>query len=286
MGIRALLSNIDQEVTVNPEKVVKELSRAVAEIPVEAVEVNPFQPRKDFDPDALQELADSIRQHGLIQPITVRRVEEGRYQLISGERRLRASRIAGLAQVPAYVRIANDQEMLEMALIENIQREDLNAIEIANTYQRLLEECHLTHENLSGRVGKKRSTVTNYLRLLKLPPDIQSAIKNDLLSMGHARALASVEDIALQLTLYKKVIAEGLSVRAVEDLIASYTRSQQKGKKSSGELPDDLRRIQGEFSAFFGAKVQLKRQNNGAGMIVIKFADDSELNRLLDQIAN
>lgn len=286
LGIRALLSNIDQEVTVNPEKVIKELSRGVAEIPLEAVEVNPFQPRKDFDMDALQELADSLKQHGLIQPITVRRLEEGKYQLISGERRLRASKLAGLKEVPAYIRIANDQEMLEMALIENIQREDLNAIEIANTYQRLLEECSLTHENLSGRVGKKRSTVTNYLRLLKLPPDIQSAIKNDLLTMGHARALASVEDLALQLTLYKKVISEGLSVRAVEELISAYTRGKNNDKKEKQRLSDDLRKIQDDFSSFFGTKVQLKRQNNGKGQIVIKFNNDSELNRILDQLPN
>ncbi len=286
LGIRALLSNIDQEVTVNPEKVIKELSRGVAEIALESVEVNPFQPRKDFDMDALQELADSLKQHGLIQPITVRRLEEGKYQLISGERRLRASKIAGLKEVPAYIRIANDQEMLEMALIENIQREDLNAIEIANTYQRLLEECSLTHENLSGRVGKKRSTVTNYLRLLKLPPDIQSAIKNDLLTMGHARALASVEDLALQLTLYKKVISEGLSVRAVEELISAYTRGKNNDKKEKQRLSDDLRKIQDDFSAFFGTKVQMKRQNNGKGQIVIKFNNDSELNRILDQLPN
>lgn len=284
LGIRALLNNIDQEVNENPEKVVKELTRQVVMVSPGTVEVNPFQPRKDFDGEALRELSDSIRIHGLIQPITVRRMSEGHYQLITGERRLRASSLAGLPEIPAYIRIANDQEMLEMALIENIQREDLNAIEIANTYQRLLEECNLTHENLSGRVGKKRSTVTNYLRLLKLPPDIQAAVKSDRLTMGHARALASVDNLALQLTLFKKCLAEGLSVRGVEELIASYSKTKTKENPPKTTISGEVRRVQDAFSAFFGTKVVLKRENSGKGQIVIKFNSDAELHRIFDNI--
>ncbi|MEL6866667.1 MAG: ParB/RepB/Spo0J family partition protein, partial [Bacteroidota bacterium] len=191
-GIRALLSNIDHGSSNEgpQEDVVRTLSNTIATIPLNSIEVNPGQPRIEFDEEALQELSESIKVHGLIQPITVRRLNEQTYQLISGERRMRASKIAGLKEVPAYIRLANDQEMLEMALIENIQREDLNAIEVANSYQRLIEECELTHEALSERVGKNRSSVTNYLRLLKLPPDVQSAIKEQKISMGHARALA------------------------------------------------------------------------------------------------
>lgn len=284
LGIRALLNNIEQEVNQNPEKVVKELSHSVAMIPVEAIEVNPFQPRKEFEPEALQELAESLKVHGLIQPITVRRLDDKNYQLISGERRLRASKIAGLVEVPAYIRIANDQEMLEMALVENIQREELNSIEIAITYQRLMDECNLTHENLSDRVGKKRSTVTNYMRLLKLPPEIQQSIKKGQLTMGHARALVGVDDIALQLMLYKTIIKDQLSVRDVEELIRKYAESKDKKKKTGATLSDDLRKVQDTLSAFFGTKVLLKRQNDGKGQIIVNFQSDLDLNRILDQI--
>lgn len=282
-GIRALLGNIDAEVKEDPIRVTKELVGSVAVLEIEMIEVNPFQPRKDFDPVALEELSTSIRTYGLIQPITVRRMSENVYQLISGERRFRASRLAGLTQIPAYIRIAeNDQEMLEMALVENIQREDLNAIEVAISYQRLIDECSLTHEVMSDRVGKKRSTVTNYLRLLKLPPDIQQGIKNGQVSMGHARALAGVNDIALQQMLFQKVKNEGLSVREIEDLISKYSESKAKAKKPSAKVPEAYRAVQDTLSSFFGTKIQLKTKGGGKGSIVINFSSDDELNRILD----
>ena len=221
LGIRALLTNIDNEVQKDSVSVVKELAHSIAMIPLDQIEVNPFQPRHDFDPAALEELADSIRIHGLIQPVTVRMLTTNAYQLISGERRLRASKLAGITEVPAYIRIANDQALLEMALIENIQREDLNAIEVAISFQRLKEECSLTDEQLAERTGKtkSRSTITNYLRLLRLSPEIQQAIKDKKLTMGHAKALAGVEDFAWQSTLFRQTISDDLSVRALEKLI-------------------------------------------------------------------
>lgn len=283
LGIRALLTHIDEEVALDQEKVVKELAHSVAMIPLEEIEVNPFQPRNEFDQEALEELADSIRVHGLIQPLTVRRLAHNAYQLISGERRLRASRMAGLTEIPAYIRIANDQEMLEMALIENIQRENLNAIEIAITYQRLKEECQLTDENLAERVGKKRPTITNHLRLLKLPPDIQSAIKEKKLSMGHARALTGIEDYALRDSLFRQTLKEELSVRALENLITAY--NEPKPKKKTAQLPDDFDQVQQQFRSFFGTKkVSLKLQGQGKGQIQIAFHSVQELNELLDRI--
>lgn len=287
-GIRTLLGNpgkLEQAVQENPQEVVRELTGNVAMLPIAQIETNPFQPRTEFDQQALEELATSIRVHGLIQPVTVRRLHDKAYQLISGERRFRASQLAGLKEIPAYVRIADDQQMLEMALIENIQREDLNAVEVAISYQRLIDECNLTHDSLSDRVGKQRSTITNYLRLLRLPPEVQRAIKERKLTMGHARALAGVDNIALQLTLYRQIIEEDLSVRAVESLIAGY-QSERNGKKpkSDSRLPEHLRNIQDQFSSFFGAKVQLKRDDKGKGQLVVNFGNDSELNRLIDLI--
>lgn len=283
-GIRALLGNIDAQVKEDPIRVSKELAGSVAMLDINTIEVNPFQPRKDFDPVALEELSNSIKTYGLIQPITVRRMSENAYQLISGERRFRASRMAGITEIPAYIRLAdNDQEMLEMALVENIQREDLNAIEVAISYQRLIDECSLTHEVMSDRVGKKRSTVTNYLRLLKLPPEIQQGIKNGQVSMGHARALAGVNDIALQLMLFQKVKNEGLSVREIEDLIAKYSDSKDKSKKAGGaKLSAEYKSVQDALSSFFGTKIQLKAKGSGKGSIVINFNSDDELNRILD----
>ncbi len=285
-GIRALLSNIDKQVEENPEQLVKELASNTAMIDINAIEVNPFQPRKEFEQGPLEELSESIKVHGLIQPITLRRMGDNRYQLVSGERRLRASKLAGLKEVPAYVRIIdNDQDMLEMALIENIQREDLNAVEIAFTYQRLIDECKLTHEKLSARVGKNRSSVTNYLRLLKLPPDIQQALKQRRISMGHARALVGVEDLALQLMLLKQITSEDLSVRAVEEIIRSY--NQPAGKvpsKSKNALPAEYLSVQDNLRKHLGSKVLLKRKSTGAGQIVINFSSDGDLNRLLDLI--
>ncbi len=283
-GIRALLSNIEAEVNENPEMVVKELSHSVAMIKLDQIEVNPFQPRKEFDQENLAELAESLKVHGLIQPITVRRMARGEYQLISGERRLRASKLAGLKEVPAYIRVANDQEMLEMALVENIQREDLNAIEVAITYQRLLEECDLTHEGLSDRVGKKRSTVTNFLRLLKLPPVVQQALKERNISMGHARALAGMDDVAFQISLLSRIAEEGLSVRHVENIIRGY--NEPKKAKKTSDLPHEYVGVRDTLRTFFGSgKVQLKLSKSGkGGQIVIPFGSDSDLNEILDQL--
>ena len=284
LGIRALLSNMDEEVAKDQEKVVKELAHSVAMLPIGEIEVNPFQPRNDFDEEALQELAESIEVHGLIQPITVRRLNAGAYQLISGERRLRASKMANLTEVPAYIRIANDQEMLEMALVENIQREQLNAIEIAITYQRLKEECTLTDEQLAERVGKKRSTITNHLRLLKLPPDIQEAVKDQRLSMGHARELAGVEDFGLRNFLFQEVLKKGLSVRALENLKRSYSAPAAKKKKKES-LPDDYQTVQQHFRDFFGSRrVRLQLKEKGKGQIILPFNSVEELNQLLDRL--
>jgi ParB family transcriptional regulator, chromosome partitioning protein len=286
-GIAALLGNIEAEVNQGPEavkEVVRELSHSVAMIPIEQIEVNPWQPRYDFDEGALLELSDSIKIHGLIQPITVRRMASNQYQLISGERRLRASKMAQLVEIPAYVRIANDQEMLEMALVENIQREELNPIEVAYTYQRLIDECNLTHERLSERVAKNRSTVTNMLRLLKLPPELQQSIKDKRVTTGHAKVLVGITDIALQLMLHKRIIHEHLSVREVEEIARNYAQAQlkKKGGKPSTSVSEQYRPVLNSFNAFFGSKIQLKAKPNGSGMISIPFKSTDDLNRLMD----
>lgn len=285
LGIRALLSNMDDQETTTPKaEVVKELSHSVAMVPLSQIEVNPFQPRTEFDKESLEELSASIKVHGLIQPITLRRLGKEKYQLISGERRFRASQMAGLEEVPAYIRLANDQEMLEMALVENIQREDLNAVEIAITYQRLLDECKLTHESLSERVGKKRSSVTNYLRLLKLPPEIQESVREGEMSMGHARALAGVDQLPLQLMLYKKAVADKWSVRELEKQIQQYTISKKPAAKAgSRELPSDYKAVEDRFRKVFGSKkLQLKLKGEGKGQLIVPFNSTNELNRLLD----
>jgi len=289
-GIKTLLGNsakLEKAVLENPQEVVRELATTVALLPIEQIQANSGQPRQKFDKETLGELAASIAAHGIIQPITVRRLQDKEYQIISGERRFRASQLAGLKEIPAYVRLANDQELLEMALIENIQREDLNAWEVAISYGRLKEEFELTDEMLSTRVGKQRSTVTNYLRLLKFEgdEDIKRGLIEGKVSMGHARALAGVNDFALRNSLYHKIVAEDLSVRAVEALIASY-QENKKGKEPVADknLPPHLREIQDKFNAFFGGKVQLKRDEKGKGQLVVTFKNDAELNRLIDLI--
>ncbi|HZV71792.1 MAG TPA: ParB/RepB/Spo0J family partition protein [Saprospiraceae bacterium] len=291
-GIRALLTNIEERGTAPTVPELSELSRDTLEIPVDAIEINPFQPRKDFDEESLQELAQSIRVHGIIQPLTIRRMSEGSYQLIAGERRLRASKIAGLKSVPAYIRVANDQGMLEMAIVENIQRADLNAIEMAFSMQRLIDECKLTHEELSQRVGKQRSTVTNFLRLLKLPPQIQQALRKDEISMGHARSIASLEDISSQLMVLGEIMSKGLSVRETEKLVSKYldaapgkkkdTKSAPDKSKSSGKRPAELNQIQQHLRSLLGVQVELHYKENGIGNIQIPFKNDKELNYILD----
>ena len=257
---------------------------SINEIPVEQIEVNPFQPRTHFDKEALEELAESIRIQGIIQPITVRKLSDDSYQLISGERRTQASKLAGLKAIPAYIRTADDQQMLEMALIENIQRENLNAIEIALSYQRLLTECDLKQEQLGDRVGKNRTTVNNYLRLLKLPPDIQLGLKEKKISMGHARAIINIDDIDKQLSVYKKTVADDLSVRKVEALVRDLVsgKSETKEKKESKELSHEVKSVQNKLSSHFGTKIGLKIDDKNKGEIKIPFLSKDDLNRILD----
>lgn len=258
----------------------------IAEIPVAEIETNPFQPRTHFDQDALLELAESIRVHGIIQPITVRRLSDNQYQLISGERRFQASKLADLKTIPAYIRSANDQQMLEMALIENIQRENLNAIEIALSYQRLISECSLKQDELGERVGKNRATVTNYLRLLRLPPDIQIAVRDNKLSMGHARAIINVDNPEKQLYIFKKILEEDLSVRKVEELVREM--SHRKGEKSEekeatpgGAANREISQLQSRLSSHFGTRVVVKSDGN-KGEIKVPFFSVEDLNRILD----
>ncbi|WP_462264451.1 ParB/RepB/Spo0J family partition protein [Mucilaginibacter sp.] len=258
---------------------------SVNEIRIDEIKVNPYQPRTDFDEDALKELADSIMLQGLIQPITVRRVGAHSYQLISGERRLRASKLAGLKQIPAYVRTANDQQMLEMALIENIQRENLNAIEVALSFQRMLDECNLKQEQLGERVSKNRSTITNYLRLLKLPPMIQASIRDGNISMGHARALITVDDPTIQLHLHQLILQQGLSVRKVEEMVRNLQSVPHK--KQNQPLPQvshHIRKIQDDLASKFSTQVKLKVNNEGKGSIEIPFLSEDDLNRILEML--
>ncbi|QMU27991.1 ParB/RepB/Spo0J family partition protein [Adhaeribacter radiodurans] len=259
---------------------------AIDEISLNSIQTNPFQPRTHFDAEALEELAESIKIQGIIQPITVRKFDDNTYQLISGERRLQASKLAGLKTIPAFIRQANDQQMLEMALIENIQRENLNAIEIALSYQRLLSECNLKQEELGDRVGKKRTTVTNYLRLLKLPPDIQIGLRDNQISMGHARALINISTVEKQLEVYKRIIADELSVRKVEELARHLNNeSNQASKKEEKPVPTpsgEIKNVESRLSTHFGTKIQVKSNSKGKGEIKIPFVSVEDLNRILE----
>ncbi len=277
-GIRALLGNANAPA-------VKEKPKSpidyVTEIPVNLIEANPFQPRNEFDLSELEELADSIKTFGLIQPVTLRKLSADAYQLIAGERRLRACKMAGLDIIPAYVRKANDQEMLEMALVENIQRTDLNAIEVAITYQRLIDECDLTHGAMSDRVGKKRSTVTNYLRLLKLPPLAQQALKLEKISMGHARAILGLTNQEEQLQALQTILEKDMSVRAAERLVKDYSTPSSRNVEKK-RLPANYQQVVDHLSKWLGAKVDMKRSSKGKGSLTINFASDDDLNRILD----
>jgi ParB family chromosome partitioning protein len=251
------------------------------DIKLEEIEVNPFQPRIYFDKEALQELSDSIKVQGIIQPITVRKLSKNKYQLISGERRFQASKLAGLATIPSYVRTADDQQMLEMALIENIQRENLNAIEIALSYQRLLSECDLKQEELGDRVGKNRTTVNNYLRLLKLPPDIQAAIRDKKISMGHARALISIDSVDKQLDIFNRILSDDLSVRKVEELVRSSSPVKKSDIKNPEESGKEIANLSHKLTSHFGTKVQIKSDGK-KGEIKIPFISVDDLNRILE----
>ena len=252
----------------------------ILRIPVDMIEPNPFQPRMSFDQDALQELAASIKTFGLIQPITVRKKTADRYQIISGERRFKACRLAGMDMVPAYIRDANDQGMLEMAIVENIQRENLDPIEVAMSYQRLIEECRLTQEQMADRVGKKRASVTNYLRLLKLPAKVQHDLKVGLLSVGHAKVLLGVEDQAIQEQLCDLVIKKGLSVRQLEEKIHELSVKEKPSKKEV-QLPDEYYKVLEHIGKFFDKDISLKRTESGKGTMTIHFDSDEEIRRFL-----
>jgi len=289
-GLRALLKGIDNnEKPVSKKqkkKIVTESSISVVELPIEQIIANKDQPRKNFDEKELDELVQSIETYGLIQPITVRKRTDEVFEIISGERRYRASKKAGLTHVPVYVRFADDQTLLEMALVENIQRSDLNPVEIAISYSRLLEEFDITHKDLSERIGKERSTITNYVRLLKLPLSIQNALKNNSISMGHARAIAGIDKIEIQMAVFKDIVNKELSVRKAEELIRSYnpTKKSSSPKKSTTHVDAQILKIQDELSAHMGSKVVIDRSANGKGKFKIQFKNDDEFNAILENL--
>ncbi len=291
-GIRALLSNIDDELNAaSAVPAVRETAVAGLRIPVEQIVANPMQPRRDFDEAALQELSESIKQHDIIQPITVTKLASGKYQLISGERRWRAAQMAALKDIPAYVRNGEDNEgLLELALLENLQREDLNAMEIAMSYRRLMDECNLTQEGVAERMNKERSTVANYLRLLRLPPDVQKAVRDGEMSMGHARAIIGLEQIDHQLYAFREVKEKGLSVRQTEALVKGLSEEvmpdpgkvvEQKGK---AKLAPAYKRIEDNMASHFATRVHLNRKKTGRGSVVIEFYNDEDLERIMEKM--
>ncbi|TAJ56201.1 MAG: ParB/RepB/Spo0J family partition protein [Chitinophagaceae bacterium] len=287
-GLRSLLQNIDQDLKTTAGSLKTDVVEQVTHtnrIALSDIQINPKQPRRDFDETALSELAASIKLHDIIQPLTVSKLPNGKYQLIAGERRFRASKIAGLKDVPAYVRQANDQQLLELALLENLQREDLNAVEIALSYKRMMEELDYTQEQVAERMGKERSTVTNYLRLLKLPPDIQLAVRNGSLSMGHARALVNIDTIDKQLFVYKEIKDKGLSVRQTEELVRNMYKAEKSGAVKSSvksELPAAYKKIEDNLASHFATKVKMVHNKKGYGSITIEYYSLEELNKLLD----
>ena len=282
-GLDAILQSPETDIT-SSDISGNYVAGAVAELNIDYIEANPFQPRTDFDETALQELAESIKTQGVIQPVTVRKMGRDKYQLISGERRLRASKLAGLKTIPVFIRVANDEQMLEMALIENTHREDLNAIEVALSYQRLLEECRLTQEQLSEKVGRDRSTVTNFLRLLKLPPEVQVALRDGFISMGQARAIINIDDKTKQLIILKEIIDKDLSVRQVEELVRSTNVKNSKKNKQKNVLPLTFINQADNLSKTLNAKVKIDRNNKGKGSITINFKNDEDFERLITLI--
>ncbi|MBO9631583.1 MAG: ParB/RepB/Spo0J family partition protein [Chitinophagaceae bacterium] len=287
-GIRSLLQSIDSDLKTGTGQLKGSVVEAVTtmqRIAVADIEPNPKQPRRDFDETALNELAASIKLHDLVQPITVSGLPGGKYRLISGERRWRASKLAGLKDVPAYIRQANDQELLELALLENLQREDLNAMEIALSYKRMMEELNHTQEQVAERMGKERSTVANYIRLLKLPPDIQVAVRTNVISMGHARALINVDTVETQLFIFNEIKKEGLSVRQTEELVRKMYKGNQPVKSSvKASLPPAYKKIEDNLASHFSTKVKLNHSKKGNGMISIEYYSIQDLNKILDQI--
>ncbi len=286
-GIRSLLQGIDADLKSSANSLkttVVDSVTGVSRIPIDTIETNPKQPRRDFDETALQELANSIRIHDIIQPITVSKLPSGKYRLISGERRWRASKIAGLKDIPAYVRQANDQQLLELALLENLQREDLNAIEISLSYKRMMEELSYTQEQVADRMGFDRSTVTNYIRLLKLPPDIQIALRKGELSMGHARALINVDTIDKQLYIFSEIKEKGLSVRQTEAMVRNLYKEDGPVKKQvKTSLPPVFQKIEDKLASHYSTRVKLKHQSDGSGQITFEYYSIEEFNKLLGQ---
>lgn len=287
-GIRSLLQHIDTDLKTPAgglRPAVAENVTSSLRIGLDLIEVNPKQPRRDFDEASLQELAASIRLHDIIQPITVSRLAGGKYRIVSGERRYRAAKLAGLRDIPAYIRQANDQQLLELALLENLQREDLNAMEIALSYKRMMDELNFTQEQVSERMGKERSTVANYVRLLKLPPDIQIALRNNTISMGHARALINVDTIDKQLYLFNEIKSRSLSVRQTEELVRKLYKTGPAVKESvKGKLPEAYRKIEDTLATHFSTRVKLNHHAKGAGSISIQYYSVEELNKILDQL--
>jgi ParB family chromosome partitioning protein len=285
-GLSALLKDPENDIKSIGDKNADKVVGNIIELDIDAIEINPFQPRTNFNEESLQELASSIKELGVIQPITVRKLDFNKYQLISGERRLRASRLIGLATVPAYIRIANDNDSLIMALVENIQRHDLDPIEIALSYQRLIDEIQLTQEQMSDRVGKKRSTIANYLRLLKLDPIIQTGIRDGFISMGHGRAIINIDNQEVQTDIYQKIVSQNLSVRETEALVKNYQDSIKptpaKAKKSTTFTIDNEQKK--AFGNFFGTKIDVKVAGNGKGKIIIPFHSEEDFNRIIKLI--
>ena len=285
-GLSALLKDPENDIKSAEDKNADKVVGNIIELDIESIEINPFQPRTNFNEETLQELAKSIKELGVIQPITVRKLDFNKFQLISGERRLRASKLIGLKTIPAYIRLANDNESLVMALVENIQRHDLDPIEVAISYQRLIEEISLTQEELSERVGKKRSTITNYLRLLKLDPIIQTGMRDGFISMGHGRALINIENQDIQSDIYHKVVTQNLSVRETEALVKNYQDSlkPKTGKPTKGNSFDINEDEKKAFANYFGTKVDVKVAGNGKGKITIPFHSEEDFNRILKLI--
>lgn len=283
-GLSALLNDPENDIKSAEDKGADKVIGNIVELDLETIEVNPFQPRTNFNEETLRELASSIKELGVIQPITVRKLNFNKYQLVSGERRFRAAKLIGLETIPAYIRIANDQESLEMALVENIQRQDLDPIEISLSYQRLIDEIQLTQEQLSDRVGKKRSTITNYLRLLKLDPIIQTGMRDGFISMGHGRAIINIEDQTVQLDIYEKILQKKLSVRETEALVRDYNETK-KGevpkKAKTFEIPKHVKKGIKDFTEFFGHKIDVKVAKNGKGKITIPFHSEEDFSRIV-----
>lgn len=286
-GLSALLKDPENDIKSVEDKNADKVVGNIIELEIDAIEINPFQPRTNFNEEALHELSTSIKELGVIQPITVRKLDYNKYQLISGERRLRASKLAGLESIPAYIRIANDNESLVMALVENIQRHDLDPIEIALSYQRLIDEIQLTQEQMSERVGKKRSTISNYLRLLKLDPIIQTGIRDGFITMGHGRAIINIEDHEVQTDLYQKIVSQNLSVRETEALVKNYQESINPSAEKKAQKPTAFNIEEAQkksITEFFGAKVDVKVDGKGKGKITIPFHSQEDFNRILKLI--